>query len=116
MLGFHRRFGGSDVCARLGVAVLVAVATLALAGTAFAQSQASREILGTNQAEVPMLDWGACPSSTPEEEEFLRPYRCTTAEVPVSYRDVSGQSLELALGLLPARVRTHPSPLLGCSS
>lgn len=53
-------------------------------------------------ATSPELEWRACPANSPEEEEFLRPYRCATVEVPLSYRDPSGQSLELALGLLPA--------------
>jgi pimeloyl-ACP methyl ester carboxylesterase len=62
---------------------------------------------GTNGAAAPQLDWGSCPAATPEEEEFLRPYRCATAEVPLSYRDPSGQSVELALGLLPAADPQH---------
>jgi len=64
-------------------------------------------VLGTNGAAVPQLDWGACPAATPEEEGFLRPYRCTTVEVPLSYRDPSGQSIELALGMLPAADPAH---------
>jgi pimeloyl-ACP methyl ester carboxylesterase len=54
-------------------------------------------------AAVPQLEWRTCPASSPEEEEFLRPYRCSTLEVPLSYRNPAGQSLELAVGLLPAR-------------
>ena len=42
------------------------------------------------------------PGEFAQEEEFLRPYRCRTIEVPLSYRDPHGQSVELALGLLPA--------------
>ncbi len=59
-------------------------------------------IQGTNGAEVPALEWGACPASSPAEAEALRDYRCTVVEVPLSYRDPAGQSIELALGLLPA--------------
>ncbi len=59
-------------------------------------------IQGTNGAAVPALDWGACPAADADEEEALRDFRCTTVEVPLSYRDPHGQSIELALGLLPA--------------
>src|SRR5688572_31162812 len=43
-------------------------------------------------AAVPQLEWRTCPASSPEEEEFLRPYRCSTLEVPLSYRNPAGQS------------------------
>lgn len=46
---------------------------------------------------VPVLEWTACP-----EEYAPAPYQCSVAEVPLSYRDPAGQSLELVLGKLPA--------------
>jgi pimeloyl-ACP methyl ester carboxylesterase len=87
------------------LAATVAVAMTPGVGVAAAQDGAAIE--GTNGAAVPDLEWGACPASDPQEEEFLRDYRCTTVEVPLSYRDPSGQSLELALGLLPASDPQH---------
>jgi pimeloyl-ACP methyl ester carboxylesterase len=57
---------------------------------------------GTNGATVPELDWAACTAATPEEAEALRGYECATADVPLSYRDPDGQSIELALARLPA--------------
>jgi pimeloyl-ACP methyl ester carboxylesterase len=47
-------------------------------------------------APVPKLRWGPCPAGTPAE------YQCTTARVPLSYRDPRGKTIELALGRLPA--------------
>jgi pimeloyl-ACP methyl ester carboxylesterase len=96
-----------ESCAALRRLALLAttLAALLCPGVALADG-----IPGTNGAPVPALDWGACPASSPEEEEFLRPYRCTTVEVPLSYRDPAGQSVELALGLLPA---TDPAHKLG---
>src|SRR3954447_24523979 len=87
------------------LATTVAVAMAAEVGVAAAAEVAAIE--GTNGADVPELAWGACPASSAEEEEFLRDYRCTTVEVPLSYRDPSGQSLALALGLLPASDPQH---------
>jgi pimeloyl-ACP methyl ester carboxylesterase len=82
----------SGCCARVWRFVLLVTSLVALAwpGSALAAPA------------VPQLEWRGCPASSPEEEEFLRPYRCTTVEVPLSYRDPAGQSVELALGLLPA--------------
>jgi pimeloyl-ACP methyl ester carboxylesterase len=80
---------------RLSVAVGVLLLFLTAPG-------AAAEIPGTNGAPVPVLDWGPCPASSPEEEEALADYECTVAEVPLSYRDPDGQSIELALGRLPA--------------
>jgi len=67
-------------------------------------------IAATADAPVPQLEWGTCPAAGPEEAELLRDYQCTTAEVPLSYRDPHGQSIELALGRLPA---ANPSQRLG---
>ena len=46
---------------------------------------------------MPVLEWSACP-----EDVAPAPYQCSVAEVPLSYRDPGGQSLELVLGKLPA--------------
>jgi pimeloyl-ACP methyl ester carboxylesterase len=51
---------------------------------------------GTNGAPVPELDWGPCGI------EGREAYQCATAEVPLSYRDPAGPSIELAVGKLPA--------------
>lgn len=61
------------------------------------------ESLGTNGAPVPEPDWGPCPEDTvvPPGQQ-LSDYECATAEVPLSYRKPHGQSIELALGRLPA--------------
>ncbi|MGI8780294.1 MAG: alpha/beta hydrolase [Solirubrobacteraceae bacterium] len=79
-------------------------------GVAVAAPPVVEGIAGTNRAAVPPLDWGACAASSAEEEEFLREYRCTTVEVPLSYREPEGQSVELALGMLPA---SDPARKLG---
>jgi len=103
MFAFHSRLRqGRPPVRRLAVLAVVSGAVLwpnAALG--------APPIPGTNGAPVPVLDWGPCPAATPEEEQFLRPYRCATAEVPLSYRDPSGQSVELALGLLPAADPEH---------
>lgn len=52
--------------------------------------------LGTNGAAVPDLEWGPCGISGREA------YQCSTAEMPLSYRDPAGQSIELVLAKLPA--------------
>ncbi len=81
-------------------AALVAVAFAAVlwlpAGVG-AQIVGDERALGTNGAEVPVLDWVACPPDLGPEG-----YECTTAEVPLSYRDPAGPRIELALGRLPA--------------
>src|SRR4051812_25395077 len=104
MLAFQR-------CPRRGLRRLTvlasSVAVLFCPGVALAAPPVVDGISGTNGAAVPALDWGTCPASSPEEEQFLRPYRCTTVEVPLSYREPDGQSLELALGLLPAADQAH---------
>jgi pimeloyl-ACP methyl ester carboxylesterase len=61
-----------------------------------APTPAAAETLGTNGAPVPALDWGPCGI------EGREAYQCATAEVPLSYRDPAGQSIELAVGKLPA--------------
>jgi pimeloyl-ACP methyl ester carboxylesterase len=82
--------------------LVVSAAALACPATALAAPPSVGGIQGTNGAEVPELDWRACPAGSSEEGELLAPYRCTTVDVPLSYRDPAGQSIELALGLLPA--------------
>ncbi len=82
----------SALCASLVAAVAAPPATAAVGVPA-----------GTNGAAVPALEWGPCAATSPEEAEELREYECATAEVPLSYRDPSGQSIELAVGRLPAR-------------
>jgi len=78
----------------VGVAV---VAVLGLPAGAGAQTVVDEQVLGTNGAAVPVLEWAACPPD-------LAPagYECTTAAVPLSYRDPAGPAIELALGRLPA--------------
>lgn len=87
------------------IAAVIASLLLVPAGTA-----AASEIPGTNGAPVPGLAWGPCVGATPEETEFLRPYQCTTARVPLSYRRPHGRTIELALGRLPA---ANPSRRIG---
>ncbi len=87
------------------IVALVAALLLVPAGTA-----AATEIPGTNGAPVPLLNWGPCVGATPEEIEFLRPYQCTTARVPLSYRRPNGPKIELALGRLPA---ANPAKRIG---
>ena len=87
---------------------LVIVATCALgllAGPAAAD--ATNPVDATNGAPVPALEWGPCPAATPEEEEALAGYECSVAEVPLSYREPHGQTIELALGRLPALDQEH---------
>jgi pimeloyl-ACP methyl ester carboxylesterase len=98
----HRRRRESFAALRRLALLVVALVALACPGAALADA-----IPGTGGAAVPTLEWGGCPASSPEEAQFLRPYRCTTVEVPLSYRDPSGQSVELALGLLPAGDPAH---------
>ncbi|MEA2331564.1 MAG: hypothetical protein QOH58_1702 [Thermoleophilaceae bacterium] len=86
--------------APLRLAILAIVLLGLLAGPAAATGGDS--IRGTNGAAVPQLAWGPCPAATPEEEQALAPYQCSVAEVPLSYRDPDGQTIELALGRLPA--------------
>jgi pimeloyl-ACP methyl ester carboxylesterase len=81
----------------LAVVTLTLAALLGLPSVALADG-----IPGTYGGPVPKLGWGPCPATTPEEAEFLRPYRCTTVRVPLSYRNPHGASIELALGKLPA--------------
>ncbi len=76
---------------------------MAAPGSAAAQTATAPGVpTGTNGAAVPELDWGPCEAPTAEQEAELREYECATAEVPLSYRDPDGQSVELALGRLPA--------------
>jgi pimeloyl-ACP methyl ester carboxylesterase len=81
---------------------LVLLAAGALAAPAAGAPVTAGAITGTNGAPVPALDWGVCPAATPEEAEALREVECATAEVPLSYRDPHGQSVEVAVGRLPA--------------
>ena len=87
------------------IVALVATLLLVPAGTA-----AATETPGTNGAPVPRLNWGPCVGATPEETEFLQPYQCTTARVPLSYRRPNGPKIELALGRLPA---ANPAARIG---
>lgn len=96
-------------CSSLSVA-LVLIALVAFPRSALAEPVVVDGIPGTNGAPVPALAWAACPATTPEEAEFLKDYQCTTADVPLSYRDPRGQSVKLALGRLPA---TDPKHRLG---
>ena len=70
-----------------------------------ATAASADQIAGTNGAPVPALEWSACP-----EDVAPAPYQCSVAEVPLSYRDPNGQSLELVLGKLPA---ANPARKLG---
>jgi pimeloyl-ACP methyl ester carboxylesterase len=86
-----------------GIMLRLAVLGLSLAALGGAPSVAIADRTpGTDGPPVPKLRWGPCPAATPEEAEFLRPYRCTTVRVPLSYRHPRGPSIELALGKLPA--------------
>ena len=67
--------------------VVAFVAVLWLPAGAGAQMVGDERALGTNGAEVPVLDWVACPPDTGPEG-----YECTTAEVPLSYRDPAGRA------------------------
>lgn len=95
---------------RFSVLAVLLLGLLLLPAAAPAAARSTAEIPGTNGAPVPALDWGPCPASSPEEEEALAGYECTVAEVPLSYRDPEGQSIELALGRLPA---ANPERKLG---
>ena len=95
-----RRFGCS-------ASLLLALAALVSPGVAPAAPPMADGISGTHGAAVPALEWSTCPASSPEEEQFLRAYRCATVEVPLSYREPAGQPIELALGLLPAADQAH---------
>jgi pimeloyl-ACP methyl ester carboxylesterase len=75
---------------------------VATSGAATAATPTVDGITGTNGAPVPHLEWGPCEGATGEETEALRAYECAVADVPLSYRDPTGQSIELALGRLPA--------------
>ena len=100
------RDGWRPACAPLLLA-LVLVAVFAFPRSAFAAPVVADGIAGTNGAPVPVLQWGSCPAATPEEAEFLKDYQCTTAEVPLSYRDPQGPRITLALGRLPAADPEH---------
>jgi pimeloyl-ACP methyl ester carboxylesterase len=77
----------------------LAMVALTLAALAVSPSAALADERG---APVPKLRWGPCPAATPEEAELLEDYQCTTARVPLSYREPRGRTIELALGRLPA--------------
>ena len=104
IVGGRDRRGPASVASLLA---LVVVAVLALPRAAFAEPVVADGIAGTNGAPVPVLAWGACQAATPEEAEFLKDYQCTTAEVPLSYRDPQGPRITLALGRLPAADPEH---------
>lgn len=93
---------------RISLAVVLLVA--ALLGSAAAAAAHDHRPLGTNGAPVPQLDWGPCIGATPEETQQLSDYECTTAAVPLSYRNPRGPQIELALGRLPA---ANPAAKLG---
>ncbi len=86
---------------RLAIAVASLVAVLVLSGPASATPAPAKPIAGTNGASVPKLDWRRC--AAPEELEAPADYECSVARVPLSYRHPRGQTIELALGRLPAR-------------
>jgi pimeloyl-ACP methyl ester carboxylesterase len=86
---------------------LVVIVLVAFPSSARAAPDVVDGIPGTNGAPVPALTWAACPAATPEEAEFLKDYQCTTADVPLSYRDPRGHSVKLALGRLPAGDPKH---------
>ena len=68
------------------------------------QPKSQSEPLGTNGAPVPELEWGACPEDALRRvpPKMQDEYECATAEVPLSYRRPHGQTIELAVGRLPA--------------
>jgi pimeloyl-ACP methyl ester carboxylesterase len=102
--------GGRDRWRPACVALLLAlglVAVLAFPRSALAEPVVADGIAGTNGAAVPVLEWGPCQAATPEEADFLKDYQCTTAEVPLSYRDPQGPRITLALGRLPAADPEH---------
>jgi pimeloyl-ACP methyl ester carboxylesterase len=86
---------------------LLLVGLAAFSRPALAEPVVADPIAGTNGAPVPALAWGACAATTPEETAILADYECTTAEVPLSYRDPHGATVELALGRLPAADPGH---------
>jgi hypothetical protein len=89
---------------RLFMVSLTALVVTGLVGVtraAFSDDVVAGPITGTNGTPVPVLEWGPCPASRPEEAEFLKDYQCSTAEMPLSYRDLHAHRLELALGRLP---------------
>jgi pimeloyl-ACP methyl ester carboxylesterase len=98
----RRRAAWAPVLAALLLAALLACVRPAPAGAVVPD-----QIPGTNGAPVPTLQWGPCAAATPDEAQFLKDYQCTTADVPLSYRDPQGQSIELALGRLPAADPQH---------
>lgn len=83
------------------------VAVVAFPRSASAESLGVDRVAGTNGAPVPTLEWGTCPAATPQEAEFLKDYQCTSAKVPLSYRDPRGPSVTLALARLPAADPAH---------
>jgi pimeloyl-ACP methyl ester carboxylesterase len=98
-----RRPAFASLSVALVVVVLVAFPRSALAEPVVVVDG----IPGTNGAPVPTLVWAACPAATLEEAELLKDYQCTTADVPLSYRDPRGHSVKLALGRLPAADPKH---------
>ncbi|MGW0895063.1 alpha/beta hydrolase [Saccharopolyspora sp. NPDC002578] len=58
------------------------------------EAEQSSGTLRTGGADVPVLNWSPCADAPG--------YECATAEVPLSYRDPSGQRIRLAVGKLPA--------------
>jgi hypothetical protein len=86
----------------LAILTVFLVALLAAAAAAPAKPVAADGIVGTGGAAVPQIDWEACPAATPEEAAALADFDCATVDVPLSYRDPDGPSIQLALGRLPA--------------
>lgn len=69
-----------------------------------ASSGAPRQPLGTNGAPVPELNWHPCPQHALQTAppKLRDQYQCATVRVPLSYRQPHGDTIELALGRLPA--------------
>ena len=83
------------------VAIAVAVAALvtpnALAGSDRSDPDAQAQAAGTNGAAVPKLGWKQCAKT----------FRCTTAKVPMNYRNPHGKTIKLALLKRPADDQKH---------
>jgi pimeloyl-ACP methyl ester carboxylesterase len=79
--------------------------TAGLAATALAAAL----IPAAPASAAPPLSWGACPAGTsvPAGALPLDHYQCATLAVPLSYRDVHGPSISVAVGRLPAADQDH---------
>lgn len=68
-------------------------------------SQQGQNIVGdinVGGAEAPELDWRECPEGVLSPEQRQEGYQCATAEVPLDYDEPDGETIELAVGKLPA--------------